>query len=431
MNLFSKRKIKCILLIILLSGVCVAQSKSELKIKIKATSIDDRKQIVLHAHGELEDFYDGYIVFPNFMDRIQGGMQEGGFSFIDYTGLGTLFENKIQRENLAKNKYPYGNLEVFSNGFDADKVLSFRVIPEFVDDKDDTVSVFIKYVLYDFEEGQPDYFKWDAKINLYNKLMRMPLNEEIPFEFFDDKLSDYKLSIFLSRIERGNDLINIKNNKLFEGIKESAKNCKPIGEKFKFELNFGKSNNLSGDSYSYFIGAPNGATQSNINLIDVESFNTVGFDSERVDLSNDIYHAKITTPFSIQNKEKAKKYESYSSRGKIFVSEYNVYFLPISIEGDSLVGDLFITIEKLKIGDEIERWSPIQKNVKMKIIKKNRRSITTNKFWASLVFQLPKENWSAFFSRSEEEYEIYGYSDYERFMNEYINIVISTDEVEK
>jgi len=399
--------------------------------RIKASSIDDRKQIVLYSYGELEGFYDGYIVFPNFMDRIQGNMQDGGFSFIDYTGLGTLFESKKQREKLAKNKFPLGDLEVFSNGFDADKVLSFRVIPEFVHEEDDTLSLFIKYVLYDFDNEQHDYFKWDAKINLYNKLIRMPLNKEIPFQFFDDKLRDYKLSIFLSKVEYGKDLIKIKNKKLFEGIKESAKNCKLIAENLKLELNFGKSNKLSVDPYSYFLGAPNGASQSNINLINVEKFNEVGFGSEIVDLSTGIYHAKITTPFSIQNKEKAKKYAPYSSLKKTFISEYNVYFLPISIKRDSLAGDLFITTEKLKIGDEIERWSPIHKNVKMKIIQKNRRNISTNRFWASLIFELPKENWSAFFSRNGEKYEIYGYSDYERYMNEYINIVISTDEVEK
>jgi len=429
MNPFPLTKINYLILIILICGISTAQSKYELKMKVRAASLDDKKQIVLNARGELEGFYDGYIVFPNFMDMIQGRMQAGGFSFIDYTGLGTIFEMKKQREELAKNKFPLGDLEVFSNGFDADKVLSFRIIPEFVDEEDDTVSIFIKYVLYDFDNEQPDYFNWDAKINLYYKLIRVPLNEEIPFQFFDEKLSDYKLSFFLSRTEPDKDLINIKNYKLFEGIKESAKNCKPIGEKFKFELNFGKSSKLSG--ISPFLFSPNGETQSNINLIDLESFNIVEFDSERVDLSNNIYHTKIITPFCIENKAKAKKYENYSSREKIFTSEYNVYFLPISIEGDSLIGDLFITIEKLKIGDEIERWSPIQKRVKMKIYKRNTSSINTNRFWASLVFQLPKENWSAFFSRNNEEYDIYGYSDYERFMNEYINIVISTNEVEK
>jgi len=420
-----------IFLIFLLSGISLAQSKFELKMKIKAASLDDTKQIILHAHGELEKFYDGYIVFPNFMDRIQGGMQDGGFSFLDYTGFNSLFEMKKQRELLAKNKYPFGDLEVFSNGFDADKVLSFRIIPEFVNEKDDTVSLFIKYVLYVFDNEQVDYFNWDSKINLYYKLIRVPLNKEIPFQFFDDNFKDYKLSIFLDKVEHEKDFVKIKNKKLFEGINKAAKNCEPIGEKFKFDLTLGKSNELSGSPYSSFVGAPDGATQSNINLIDIESFNLVGFDSERVGLSNYIYHAKITAPFSIQNKEKEERYKSYSSRDKIFISEYNVYFLPTSIEEDSLIGELFISIQKLNIGDGIERWSPIQKKVKMKIYKRDTNSISTNRFWASLIFKLPKENWSAFFSRSGEEYEIYGYSDYEKYMTEYINISLSTDEVEK
>ena len=429
MNLFAKTKY--LLFAFLLCGISSAQSKYELKMKVTVASIDDKKQIILHASGELEKFYDGYIVFPNFMDRLQGNMQDGGFSFIDYTGMGTIFENKRHRENLAKNKFPFGDIEVFSNGFDADKVLSFRIIPEFVNEEDDTVSLFIKYVLYDFDNKQTDYFNWNAKISLYNKLLRVPINQEISIQFFDDKLSDYKLSVFLSRVEHEKNLIKIKNKKLFEGIKDAAKNCKPIGEKFKLDLNFGKSDKLSGEPYSSFIFSPNGESLSNVNQIDVASFNTVVFNSKKVNLVNGIYHAKIITPFSIENKEKEERYKSYSSRDKIFTSEYNVYFIPTSIEEDSLIGNLFITIKKLNINDEVERWSPIQKRIKMKIVKRNRNNISTNHFFSSLIFKLPKENWSAFFSSDGEEYKIYGYADYERFVDEYIYISLSKDEVAK
>jgi len=424
-------KVKYLILIILLSGVSTAQSKYELKMRVKASSLDDKRQIVLYDHGELEEFYDGYIIFPSFMDKIQGGMQKGGFSFIDYTGLESIFEMKKQREELAKNRFPLGDLQVFANGFNADKVLSFRIIPEFVNEEDDTVSLFIKYVLYDFKGDQPEYFNWDAKINLYYKLIRIPLNKEIPFQFFDDKLSDYKLSVFLSKIEHGKDLIQIKDDKLFEAIKKAEESCKPISKKFRFDLNFGKTNSIADDAYSSFLFAPKGETQANINMIDVENFNAIEFNSEKIALTNNLYYAKIVVPFVIQNEAKAKKYKNYSTRNKIFTSEYNVYFLPVAIEDDSLVGDLFITIEKLKIGDEIERWSPIQKRVKMKMNKRNTNSISTNRYYASLMFQLPKENWSAFFSRNGEKYEIYGYADYERFINEYIYISISENEVLK
>lgn len=424
MDLFMKAK--CLLLAFLLCGISIAQSKYELKMKVKAASLDDKKQIVLYASGELEEFYDGYIVFPTFIDRIQGGMVEGGFSFLDYTGLDTYSETKKQ---LAKNKYPSVDLEVFSNGFDADKVLSFRIIPEFVDEKDDTVSLFIKYVLYDFNNEQVDYSKWDAKINLYNKLMCIPLNQESTINISNTKLSDYKLSLFVRRVETKTDLVTIENRKLFEEIKKAVKSCEPIEEEFMFDLSFGKSTKLSGEPYLVF--SSEGETESSISLIDVESFNAVEFDSERVNLSNNIYHAKITTPFDIQNKAKAEKYETYSSKEKIFTSEYDVYFLPISVEGDSLIGELFISVKKLNLNDKIERWSQIHKKVKMKINVRNTNNISSNRYWASLIFQLPKENWSAFFTRSGEKYEIYGYSDYERFINEFINITLSLEEEKK
>jgi hypothetical protein len=424
MNLLSKTEF--ILFVFLLCGISIAQSKYELKMKVNASSLDDKKQIELNANGGLEGFYDGYIIFPNIMNKIQGGLQDGGFSFLEYAGIDTYFETKTQREQLAKNKVPSGNLEIFSNGLDADNVLSFRIVPEFINEEDDTVSLFIKYVLYDFDNEQSSNNKWDAKINFYTKVMRIPLNQETIIQFFDDKLSDYKLSVFLSRVKTDTDLVVIKNKKLFEAIKKTVKNCEPINEKFKFDLNFGKSNKLSGATN--FLFSVDDGSQSIINLIDVESFSTVGFDSERVELPNNIYHAKITTPFNIQNKAKAEKFATYSSTKKIFISEYNVYFLPTSIEQDSLVGKLFISVEKLNIDDEIERWSPIYKNVKMKINKRRTQSITTNQFWASLLLQLPNENWSAFFSRGGELFEIYSYSDYEKYMSEYINITLSKEE---
>lgn len=35
---------------------------------------------------------------------------------------------------------------------------------------------------------------------------------------------------------------------------------------------------------------------------------------------------------------------------------------------------------------------------------------------------MPKENWTAAFEKEGEKYQIYGYSDFERFVNEYIFI---------
>ena len=418
-------------LFILLSSIATAQSKYQLNMRITAKSVDEKTEIVLHSHGELEGEYDGYIIFPNFMDGVQGGMKNGGFSLIDYSGMGSLFDSKKQREGLAKNKYPSGDLEVFSNGFDADKVLSFRIIPEFIEGIDDTATVFIKYVVYDFENKQVDYFNWDAKINLYNKLIRIPLNKEIPIRFMDEKLNDYKLSIYLCKYEVGKESILINDEKLFSAIRKSQNEAKLVNENINMNLTFYKSNHFSNDAFIPTLFHPKGELEVNISQMDSKSYKFVEFNSERIDLTNKIYYVNITTPFIIQNKAKSNEYSAYKSKDKIFRSDYNIYLLPISMEGNSLIADLFITLNKINIGDGIKRWSPIKKRVKLIISQRNPNNISTNHYYSSLVFELPKENWSAFFTREGEKYEIYGYSDYERLINEYINISLSKGKEEK
>ncbi|MCF6269192.1 MAG: hypothetical protein L3J41_05760 [Melioribacteraceae bacterium] len=431
MNLLSNKIINGLLLIILLSGISAAQN-TKLRMSIKATSSDDKREIVLYASGGLEEFYEGYIVFPNFMDRIQGGMKEGSFNFLDFTGMGTIYESKKNREELTKNKFSGGDLEVFSNDFDADKVLSFRIMPEFDNEKDDTASLFIKYVVYDFDNNQTDYFNWNAKINLYNKLIRVPLNKEVQLVLMNDKLSGYQFTIELSKTNIQQDILKIENRKLFTAIKSKTNECKKIDKKLKLDLFFAKSLKLTNPIlYNTILFSPKGETESNIVYVDVEKYEGVKFNSEQIVLRNNIYHVQANTPFKIYNNEKMDKYKKYETMPEIFNSTYNFYFVPIFLEDDSLVADLYISIEKINLEDGIARWSPINKRVKIKLIKDKTNNINTNRYNSSFMFRFPNENWSAFFSRGGEGYEIYGYSDYERFINEFINITISYEEVQK
>ena len=70
--------------------------------------------------------------------------------------------------------------------------------------------------------------------------------------------------------------------------------------------------------------------------------------------------------------------------------------------------DVYIYYKKLAI-NQISRWTPLKKRLKL---------IPDY----PVMIELPKENWSAHFTRQGEEYNIYGYSDYERFVNEYIYV---------
>ncbi len=87
--------------------------------------------------------------------------------------------------------------------------------------------------------------------------------------------------------------------------------------------------------------------------------------------------------------------------------------VPISLNGDTLTADVFLNYSKITL-DNIPRWTPIKKRVKL--IQ-----------GYPIAINLPRENWSANFSRDGEKYNIYGYSDYERYVNEYL--LISFDSI--
>jgi hypothetical protein len=227
------------------------------------------------------------------------------------------------------------------------------------------------------------------------------------------------------------NILKIGNEKLFNAIKSKTNKYKTLNKKVKLDLIFAKSEKLTEPFLNEVIFSPKGETESNIMFLDAEIYDGVELNSERINLCNSIYYIPLNVPFKIYNKKKMESYKNYKTIKKTFNSTYKIYFLPISIENDSLVADLYITIEKINLDDEIARWTPIHKRVKMKINKYITSNINTNKYNASFMFKLPEENWSAFFSRNGENYEIYGYSDYERFIDEFINITVSLEGNEK
>ena len=125
-----------------------------------------------------------------------------------------------------------------------------------------------------------------------------------------------------------------------------------------------------------------------------------------------IYSVDFSFPFRIYNSEKEKLYNRYNTKPEIFQSQLHIRLVPVSLSMDSLTADLFITYNKLSL-DDVPRWTPIKKRI---ILIKG----------SSLMIPLPKENWSAVFSRNNENYEIFGYSDFEKSVNEYVRITFNS-----
>lgn len=144
--------------------------------------------------------------------------------------------------------------------------------------------------------------------------------------------------------------------------------------------------------------------------------------SENIPLQNQdlrVYYSQFEVPFELYNEKKNQLYENYKTKEKIFKGKYNVFIVPISSSEEGLLVDLFLQYDKISIDDGILRWTPIKKQL---LIPSN---------WNMIAVDLPRENWSAVFSRENEKYEIYGYSDYERFITETLYIKINNSSEER
>ncbi len=138
-------------------------------------------------------------------------------------------------------------------------------------------------------------------------------------------------------------------------------------------------------------------------IIDSES-------NRKVELPAPIYYGKLKFPFILYNNPKDELYKNYNSKERVLQSTYEVFIVPISLMNDTLTLDLYIDYSKLNLDDGIPRWTQIKKRM------------TINNDWGVGSINLPKENWSASFTRDGEQYDIYGYSDFERFVKEHLNI---------
>jgi hypothetical protein len=227
-------------------------------------------------------------------------------------------------------------------------------------------------------------------------------NEPVELEMFDKLFPERKFSAMFWR--SGNEPFAIKDNeRLFDAVKESADESEIGDEKYSFDVEFIRTEATDEFKFKFIakhqaLNLP--ATKAIVNLEN----------GEEVKLPIEIYYGKLQFPFVLYNKEKAKRYSSYKTKEKIFQSTYDFVIVPIKLTGDSLTYDLFLNYSKLNLGDGISRWTPIKKR------------ITIARDWAFAEIKLPKENWSANFTRGGERYDIYGFSDVESYIDESVRI---------
>jgi len=397
-----------LLFILLPSMLTVAQNNDYLlNMKMVITS-PDTQIVTLNHTGTMNEKIEGYYLTPihkNFFTK-NAVLQKGGFSFLDPDVFGGFVEHMSKK--WIKNKSPITDLEPMTNGLVPVKVLSFQIKPIAPDDRSDTLNLFIKYAVLDFMNNKG--LDFNSRIKLFYKWFRVQYNKNITLNIFNELFKEHKFTVLFTREKKSEKHLTIQNNdKLIEEIQKSAEESKLSNLLFDFDIEFFRRDKMKLNGVDYI------SKYEEQNLRSAKSIIEPGKNG-KIELPVNIYYGKLTFPFILYNTVKAKLYSSFANKKRIFKSTYNVVIVPINLINDSLTVDIFINYSKLNLDDGISRWTPIKKR------------ITINNEWKMSSIVLPKENWSAFFSRNGKGYEIYGYSDYERFINEYINIKILNKE---
>ncbi len=406
------RKVNYFVFIILISCSAAYAQFDNYSLDFKAVikSNDGVQKLILFNRENTDDVIEGYFLITRGNHNIEGQIQKGGFNFLDpkvfELGLASL------KRTWVKNNFPIKDIETMTNGVDVEKAYSFEITPEVLNIQSDTLSFYIRGVFYNLikQNDKHSEFNLNYDVNLSYKLFKIPFNQSVPMDFVNEQLQDYNCSITFTKIKKSEEFLSISSNQpLFNGIKQSASESSlPPNVRFKISAEYLRT---SADKKLYSIGfSPTDyllrVQQHPLIPIDAlvdKQFNNIA------SLPVDAYHAELTFPFKLYNKEKAELYKNYKTEKEIFRSKYNIVVVPIALNADTLTADVFLTYSKISLNDNIPRWTPVKK--RLKLIQ-----------GSHIAIELPKENWSANFTREGEKYAIYGYSDFESYVNEYLFI---------
>jgi len=397
-----KRITQVFIVLLFVSILSSAQSKSYKLNMRMIIETSDTQSVILNYSGSPDEAIEGYYLQPRFENIYtpNAALRKGGFSFLDANIFGGFVETLSKK--WIKNNLPVSDIASIANGLAPAKVLSFQIKPIIVDEKSDTLNLLVKYAVLNYWNNRESQLNFTPHVQLFYRWLRVKYNENIEFKIFEKLFDGCK---FTARFWKGKykSYIIKSNNKLFEAIKKSTEESKIHGVNFSFNIGLIRTDETDRFKYRFIAKYQGQNLPSTEILVNSE-------DNESVRLPAKIYFSRLQFPFVLYNTEKAKRYAQYKTKDEIFQSTYDVVIVPINITEDSLTYDLFLNYSKLNLGDGIPRWTPIKKR------------ITVSKYWSFAEVELPKENWSANFTRKGEQYNIYGYSDFEQFVNEVLCI---------
>ncbi len=294
------------------------------------------------------------------------------------------------------------NLEKIYDEKTFTKILFFQMNKRLIDSEEDSIALFFKYAIYDLLD-HPEKFHYNFDVKLYHKMIIVPFNEVVPLNDLSKHFEGYSATLAITKTTKEErELYSKFTAHNFDQIYEAIEESKIRNEKFNLGLEFVRSDKSNKNILLRQLEYP---LESAMVLRDVEN-------EIPINLPTQIYKGEFKVPFTIMNKEKAKKYAAYKSAESFLQSKYNIFVVPIEYRKDNLLLDVFIEYTKVKgfFPRPIKKRLTIGKGGKLKL-------------------EIPTPKTLYRFNVNLEDYEIDGYEDYDKYVNEYI--VISFEYAEK
>jgi hypothetical protein len=392
--------------LVLFTGVIFPQDK-QLYFESSLANNDSSQQINLSNYYSANEKIEGYFYVTILNGLIEGKLVKGGFSFLEPQVLG--FDKSSAKKRTLERNEPAGNLDTLTYGIRVEKAVSFSIEPDMSSLKNDSVLVIINYCVYQ-NRGYEDDKCLNVNYNLKAHIVqaRAALNKPNVFNFDDDTFKDYNLTYSINYNSSNNQIPKITGIGKFEKeILDACRNANMKNYKLNFSVDFVKDKYESEFRRNDMLVFPYELIIRNTNL---SSTNVLidGSTGKKINLPCEVYYFSHTFPFRLYNEDKERKYESYKTKNQILKSEYDLIIVPVSLNKDTLEVVVFEFSRKINV-DDVMRWTP--SSVRL-------RFIGTDK--GSTQLHLAKENWSANFEREGERYDIYGYDDYEKYIDEYV-----------
>jgi hypothetical protein len=404
--------------LLICSTSLIAQIGYKVEYRLKVYSSDNYFQKSLIKACHLDETFEGSFSDNHLFRSIPGGkLQKGGFTFLDSDVYG--FPLDALKKDWLKN----GATEIMISTFDSApkfrKALSFQISALPDPKKKDSLHIYFKYSTQTLIDSTKIFrTEFDLNVKLNYKHFILPIGKEIQLDFLHPLFKGYKFSLLVDYYREEERIMPFKPdeaaiNKLLQSGKESIIKNNQIN----FNASFYRRNLFPNSQEE-------GAwVQSMVEIGSTPMYSSIDNQkgilnaanpvlSRYVKLENPVYYCNFEVPFLLVDKYKKEKYSAYKTLPKYFVSNYNLVIIPISFSNEGIIADVLIDYAKLNLEDDFKRWTTISKRI-------------TIPYKSGVKIEIPKENWTANFSREGEKYEIFGLSDYEKYFNEIITITIN------